>query len=159
LKRGGSQRLDDLPAGWTSYIDEASGAPVYEHESGITQWDHPGPPEDSHAVEMVQSENPLRAGQQAAGGHGRNATQLPSGWSKDYTEEGDGYYVDDQSGETSWEPPAGSTGGSTGISAEIYIDGGSGSGHTRNKTAGFLDDGEKYYEDANGETTWDEYTL
>ena len=109
---------------------------------------------------MVKSENPLRAGQQASGGHGRNATQLPSGWSKDYTEEGDGYYVDEQSGETSWEAPPGATGGSTGIPADNSGgDGGGGGGHVRNKTAGYMEDGEKYYEDANGETTWDEYTF
>ena len=104
------------------------------------------------------SENPLRAGQQSNSNHGRSETQLPSGWSKDYTEEGDGYYVDESNGETSWDAPPGSTGGSTGIPANGADNNEADGGHARNKTAGWVD-GEKYFEDAGGNTTWDEYTF
>lgn len=151
-KRDELQSTEDLPQGWTSYIDEASGAPVYEHESGVTQWEHPGPSEDSLAVEMVKSENPLRSAQEGGSSLRRTETQLPDGWSKDYTEEGDKYYVNDHNGDTSWDAPPGATGGSTGIPVGDNPN----PVHVRNMTAGWAD-GEKYFEDADGNTTWDEY--
>jgi hypothetical protein len=145
--------MDDtknLAPGWVQFIDEASGHPCYMHEeSGETQWDHPGYATD---VEMSAIENPMRQKPQ----HSRNATQLPDGWSGEYTEEGDKYYVDNNSGDTSWEAPPGSTGGSTGIIA-------AGANHGRSETqlpggwsGEYTEAGEKYYvNDHSAETSWD----
>ena len=103
---------------------------------------------------MIRNENPLRAGHENGAAHGRNETKLPDGWIKDYTDDGEKYYANGETGESSWDAPPGATGGSTGISAE----GETVALHSRNETAGFVD-GDKYYVDANGDTTWDEYTL
>ena len=46
--------------------------------------------------------------------HTRSETVLPSGWGKD-EHEGDKFYFNEKTGETAWEAPEGSSGGSTGI--------------------------------------------
>jgi len=48
-------------------------------------------------------------------GHERSNTVLPTGWEHQMTSEGDKYYQDVDTGETAWEAPEGSTGGSTGL--------------------------------------------
>ena len=155
----------NLAPGWVQFIDEASGHPCYMHEeSGKTQWEHPG---YASGVEMAAFENPMRKsglGDAQKPQHGRNATQLPNGWSGEYTEEGDKYYVNDHSGDTSWEAPPGSTGGSTGIATGGAAAGAAGAArHGRNETqlpdgwsGDYTEAGEKYYvNEHSGDTTWD----
>ena len=81
-------------------------------------------------------------------------------WEKQFTEDGDKYYSNDQTGETGWDAPPGSTGGSTGVAAAA--EGGLlGSNHARSDTAlpsGWGKDidgeGNKYYYDEAGATSW-----
>ena len=92
----------DLPKGWSMFIDESSGYPCYVNdETGLTQWEKPKP-EGGSTVELSEMENPMRASQLATKKHGRNSTKLPGGWDKHFTEEGDKYYANGDSGETSW---------------------------------------------------------
>jgi len=81
-------------------------------------------------------------------------------WEKQFTEEGDKYYSNDQTGETDWDAPQGSTGGSTGVAAAVeggLLD----SSHARSDTklpSGWGKDmsGEDkyYYNEETGETSW-----
>ena len=81
-------------------------------------------------------------------------------WEKQFTEDGDKYYSNDQTGETGWDAPPGSTGGSTGVAAAA--EGGLlGSNHARSDTelpTGWGKDksGEDayYYNEETGETSW-----
>ena len=81
-------------------------------------------------------------------------------WEKQFTEDGDKYYSNDQTGETGWDAPPGSTGGSTGVAAAA--EGGLlGSNHARSDTklpSGWGKDksGEDsyYYNEETGETSW-----
>eukprot|EP00946_MAST-07B_sp_MAST-7B-sp1_P005394 g5394.t1 len=155
------KKSQKLPPGWVEFLDEVSGHPCYmNEETGETQWEHPGYGKD---VEMSAFENPMREnglGDSQKPNHGRNVTQLPAGWSGEYTEEGDKYYVNEQSGDSSWEAPPGSKGGSTGIPIDDDTTTGN---HGRTQTqlpAGwsgeYTEAGEKYYVDENsGETSWD----
>ena len=54
---------------------------------------------------------------QPAKPHRRNSTHVPSGWEKHVTADGRRYYEDVVGQSTSWIPPEGATGGSTGRSA------------------------------------------
>jgi|TARA_B110000208_G_scaffold166166_1_gene204869 hypothetical protein len=151
-KKRTSLSEDGLPAGWSSFIDEASGYPCYVNDAtGDTQWEKPTP-----TIEMTMS-NPMGAlNKKKTGGghHARNSTQMPDGWDKHTDEEGNRYYSDGNV--TSWDAPPGATGGSA--------DGGTliASGHERSETnlpSGWQKDistGDKYYFNENtGETAWD----
>ena len=46
--------------------------------------------------------------------HSRDETRVPEGWDKYFTEDGERYYAEHATGVSSWEAPAGATGGSTG---------------------------------------------
>jgi hypothetical protein len=137
----------DLPAGWVSDIDEASGYPFYTNTTtGIVQWEKPA---------HMSMKNPMNKAS-----HGRNETQLPAGWGKDFDGEGNKYYYGNN-GEVSWEAPPGSVGGSAGGGS-----GGSGllpsaASHGRSETElpanwGKDVDGEgnHYYYGNNGEVSW-----
>ena len=96
-----------LPDGWSTWTDEVSGAPCYEHTSGITQWEVPEGTtytnaKPAPAIAMTTMfRNPLKEKNQpkaaAAGGlsgqgsHARMATQLPTDWSTDWDQEGNKY--------------------------------------------------------------------
>ena len=45
--------------------------------------------------------------------HARNSTKLPPDWNKYNDDKGQQYYSNDQTQESSWVAPEGSTGGST----------------------------------------------
>jgi hypothetical protein len=147
---GGRKKMgenSDLPPGWSSFIDESSGYPCYVNDAtGDTQWEKPAP-----SVEMTVS-NPMKRA-----GHARNETQLPSGWAKD-GEGNDKYYYNEDTGETTWDAPPGSVGGSAGGGLEA----GSSPAHARTGT--ILPDGwgkdesgpDKYYfNEDTGETSWE----
>ena len=79
-----AQEVINLPVGWTSVVDQASGHPYYYHEAtGQTQWDFPQ--QDMYTQQQVQ---------------------LPAGWTTGVDQEtGDVYYIDEQTGQSQWEPP------------------------------------------------------
>jgi hypothetical protein len=44
----------------------------------------------------------------------RRGTVLPSGWDKSIADDGDKFYFNETTGETQWDAPPGSVGGSSG---------------------------------------------
>ena len=176
---------DALPEGWESYIDEASNMPVYfNNTTGEQQWDKPSGTVASGAggvggAGVVSFANPMGGGGAGSGGlnknkkkgvHGRTTTTLPSGWNKDVDDGGNKYYYDVTTGETSWVPPPGSTGGSSGVAEGGGAGDGGESGesgllpgdHVRSHTVmpsgwGKDVDGEGnkyYYDETSGDTSW-----
>ena len=91
-----------LPDGWDKHTDEEGNRYYAEAASGLTAWDAPPGSVGGSAG----------GGELLTGSHGRSDTNLPDGWSKDTTGP-DKYYYNEQ-GETSWDAPPGSTGGSSG---------------------------------------------
>jgi len=73
----------DLPAGWTSGVDQQSGQTYYYNEvTGESRWETP--PQD----------------------HG-GAQTLPAGWTSGMDEaSGATYYFNEKTGQSQWEPPA-----------------------------------------------------
>merc|ERR1711865_1371390 len=102
-KNSGKRKGDeDLPAGWSSFIDEASGYPCYVNDAtGDTTWDKP---ESTRDVEMTMA-NPMGAmnKNKVGGDHKRNSPQLPDGWEKHEDEEGNRYYAEEATGMTAWD--------------------------------------------------------
>tara|TARA_B100000795_G_C22792834_1_gene437797 strand:+ start:17 stop:2650 length:2634 start_codon:yes stop_codon:yes gene_type:complete len=57
----------------------------------------------------------------AKSSHLRNKTELPEGWSHETTDDNTVYYANRGTQESSWKPPPGSTGGSSGVRRETTI--------------------------------------
>jgi len=99
-----SRNETELPVGWGK-DGEGDEKYYFNEETGETSWDAP----------------PGSVGGSAGGGieegatpaHSRNETILPAGWNKDESGADKFYYNED--GDTSWDAPEGSTGGSTGL--------------------------------------------
>merc|ERR1712166_518568 len=154
-KNSGKRKGDeDLPAGWSSFIDEASGYPCYVNDAtGDTTWDKP---ESTRDVEMTMA-NPMGAmnKNKVGGDHKRNSTQLPDGWEKHEDEEGNRYYAEEATGMTAWDAPPGSVGGSAG-GGELLP-----GNHGRSETvlpSGWNKDEsgpDKFYYNDAGDTSWD----
>ena len=154
-KNSGKRKGDeDLPAGWSSFIDEASGYPCYVNDAtGDTTWDKP---ESTRDVEMTMA-NPMGAmnKNKVGGDHKRNSTQLPDGWEKHEDEEGNRYYAEEATGMTAWDAPPGSVGGSAG-GGELLT-----GNHGRSETvlpSGWNKDEsgpDKFYYNDAGDTSWD----
>jgi hypothetical protein len=147
-----------LPSGWEMFVDPATGYPCYVDPSGNTQWDPP--PATTIELEMtVQVDNPMKKQKQH---HSRNSTQLPVGWDKDVTEDGDRFYIERESGLTAWDAPAGASGGSTGIEIEDQADL-LNTSHSRSDTVlpsgwsgHFTETGDRmYYNEELEETRWE----
>lgn len=84
----------DLPPGWITDIDEASGTPFYYNElTGESQWEPPHQDaRNTYAQEDYKQEEEVQ--------------QLPPGWTTDLDKEsGMRYYYNDQTGESQWDPP------------------------------------------------------
>jgi len=79
--------IPHLPAGWTTGVDQASGATFYFNEqTGQSQWEAP---QSSSASEQ--------------GGY---AQELPAGWTTGFDQScGTMYYCYEQTGHCQWEPP------------------------------------------------------
>merc|ERR1712166_1189521 len=152
-KNSGKRKGDeDLPAGWSSFIDEASGYPCYVNDAtGDTTWDKP---ESTRDVEMTMA-NPMGAmnKNKVGGDHKRNSTQLPDGWEKH--EDENRYYAEEATGMTAWDAPPGSVGGSAG-GGELLT-----GNHGRSETvlpSGWNKDEsgpDKFYYNDAGDTSWD----
>ena len=103
-------------------------------------------------MEMANVSNPMGGAH-----HSRVSTQMPSGWEKHYDDEGNRFYEDVNTGETSWDAPAGATGGSTGIQTETLLD----PAHARSGTVmppgweADFDGDDKYYIDPDGNSQWE----
>jgi hypothetical protein len=95
-----------LPSGWEKQYHE--GDKYYQNEDGTTSWDAP---EGSYGGSTGGGEE---SGKESGQGglleqnHVRSETALPAGWGKDDDGEGS-YYFNDETGETSWTAPEGST--------------------------------------------------
>jgi hypothetical protein len=132
-----------LPPGWSSSIDEGSGYPCYYNsQTGETSWEKP--------VSTTMA-NPMQGAS-----HGRNETQLPSGWGKDMDAEGNKFYYS-KDGSVQWAKPPGSVGGSGSGSGSFL-----GDNHVRSETVlpngwGKDVDGEGnqyYYGENSGDVSW-----
>jgi hypothetical protein len=134
-----------LPLGWEESIDPASGYPLYTNsQTGAVQWEKPA----------ISHLNPMNRA-----GHGRNETQLPSGWAKD-GEGNDKYYYNEDTGETTWDAPPGSVGGGSAGIGEVAVDGVAAAATKEELPAGWGEDfdaeGNMYwYNAASGETSWE----
>ena len=87
----------DLPVGWTTVADQASGQRYYYHEqSGLSQWELPQ--QDNHAQQISHPQQDYALQPVAQG--------LPVPWSVRTDEQtGDTYYVNEHTGHSQWEPP------------------------------------------------------
>jgi hypothetical protein len=102
-KQHHSRASTQMPDGWNKHRDEEGNRYYEESGTGLTSWDAPegavGGSVDGGLLEST---------------HERSETVLPSGWGKDVAEDGDKYYFNENTGETTWDAPPGSVGGSSG---------------------------------------------
>ena len=164
-KKPSSTSTKNLPKGWEMFVDPASGYPCYVDPKGDTHWDLPsatgGIEMQSLDFDSTHCENPMRKAKKNH--HSRNSTQLPDGWDKDTTGEGDRFYIERESGLTTWDAPKGSTGGSTGVAVamtgsnnELAIPIADGSSLPKGWTEHVTEDGDTmYYNEELDETRWD----
>ncbi|KAL7543111.1 hypothetical protein ACHAWF_009460 [Thalassiosira exigua] len=94
----------DLPPGWFATVDEDSGDQYYcNANTGETTWDFPSEQAGAAAEEGLAGDPNDVPGDQ-------DDDDLPSGWfSVNDPSSGDVYYVHEESGETTWDRPNGST--------------------------------------------------
>ena len=90
----------EIPDDWDAHETEQGVAFYVQRGSGLTQWNKPNSSSSSSTSSRPQH-------------HTRDSTKLPPDWNKYNDEEGQRYYSNDQTQESSWVPPEGSTGGST----------------------------------------------
>ena len=135
------KNTNGLPPFWEQTIDEGSGYPLYTNtNTGAVQWEKP---------QMEAMTNPMNRAS-----HGRSETVLPPGWGKDADGNNNKYYYG-PNGEVSWEPPAGATGGSTGLpSSELGLDA-IGDGLPAGWGTDFDAEGNQYWYGPSGETAWE----
>ena len=130
-----------LPEGWTEHVSETSdpGKKYYVHEkTGETTWDKPGAKKvDESSTDSAGDSTGESAGDATAD----TEEVVPDGWSVHVSrtsDPGKKYYVNDRTGETTWDKP--------------------GEGHVENwveKTSNNVRPGEKYYENTKtGDTSW-----
>jgi len=130
-----------LPEGWTAHVSETSepGKKYYVNEkTGETTWDKPG----AKKVDESSSDSTGDAtGDSPAVATADTEEVVPDGWSVHVSrtsDPGKKYYVNDKTGETTWDKP--------------------GEGHVENwveKTSNNVRPGEKYYENTKtGDTSW-----
>ena len=180
-RRGSSSKKDlemgdVLPQHWESYVDDASGMPVYYNVmTGEQTWERPKSTATTKKNGLnnnnkVLMHNPLNNNSSSnTNQHSRSATQLPTGWGKDVDPGGNKYYYDVSTGETSWVPPPGSVGVSSGVPVSEGDGGdaslleGSNNNHVRSETMlpeGWQKDidqngSQYYYYNNTGDMSWD----
>lgn len=113
------QRPQTLPENWTEETTDAGEVYYYNTETGATQWDRPvsedATVEDSQiggaqsTDEFVHVEKEPEMSEDGAPSAAANTAgdsdELPAPWEMLYTPEGEAYYFNQESGETSWEKP------------------------------------------------------
>jgi hypothetical protein len=107
--------VTDLPEGWAEAADPDSGEVYYFNDAtGETRWEIPGFP---HAVDNVgtESEEAPALGDddptEAEPTEAEDDFTLPDGWTKTETGEGEVYFYNEDTQETSWDVPVGPTSG------------------------------------------------
>lgn len=151
-----------LPRGWAKDYDVSSGEKYYYSErDGATCWEPPpgsvgGSAGGGGAAAGIEMTPMVPKVLQS---HVRSGTVLPSGWGKDVDADGNQYYYHTSTGETAWEAPAGSTGGSAAGAAGAGLLAGN---HERSETVlpakwgkDVDGDGNKYYYHEDGATSWE----
>ena len=120
-----------LPLNWTKhdddkgrwyyvyYVNDKTSESSWSAPSGATGGSAGGGGMSSYSNPMKTTTVDKTATTAAAGRrhqhHTRTSTQLPPDWNKHKDGEGRRYYSNDQTQESSWVAPEGSTGGSTGL--------------------------------------------
>ena len=115
-----------LPPDWDKHNDE-EGRRYYSNNS--TQESAWVPPEGSiggsasardesvsgysNPMKTTNTKNTAATAASKKKHHARNSTKLPPDWNKYNDDEGQRYYTNDKTQESSWDAPEGSTGGST----------------------------------------------
>jgi hypothetical protein len=90
----------EIPDDWDAHETEQGDTFYVQRGSGLTQWNKP-----SLSSSSSTSSSPHH--------HTRDSTKLPPDWDKYNDDEGQRYYSNGKTQETSWVAPEGSTGGST----------------------------------------------
>lgn len=112
------QPLQTLPKNWTEETTDAGEVYYCNTETGDTQWERPV--SEDTAVEDSQIEGAQSTdefvhvekepemsgdGEPSATANTAGDSELPAPWEMLYTSEGEAYYFNPESGETSWEKP------------------------------------------------------
>lgn len=109
-----------LPKGWTEETTDAGEVYYYNTETGETQWERPvsedAAVEEHSQIEGAQSTDEFvhvekepemsEDGAPSAAATTAGDSELPAPWEMLYTPEGEAYYFNPESGETSWEKPS-----------------------------------------------------
>lgn len=132
----------ELPKDWTVATDPESGLPYYTNKvTGETSWDRPSSSNVKAEREVQLQANPMKGNDQA-----RGESELPAGWSSKLDENGDKYYINDSTGETSWDRPKKGRRGHDRMSTQLPAQ----------WAKGFDENGDKYYfHEETGESSWD----
>jgi len=177
-----TERSNDapLPPGWTAIVDPSSGDTYYAHESGETTWDRPAPamppgqsqtPPSSLPGSMHSTDDDNDDDDDNDNRDDDNNDDLPPGWIAVVDpDSGDTYYVNEATGETTWDRPSSPSNHASQSSLHASQRSVNSSGHGTNASSddnderlppGWLavldpDSGDHYYvNESTGETTWD----
>ena len=112
--------LQTLPEGWTEETTDAGEVYFFNSDTGETQWERPlatrdtaaveeSPIEGSHSADElthVQKDPEVSEDSAPPAINTADDGQLLAPWETLYTPEGEAYYFNPESGETSWEKPS-----------------------------------------------------
>ena len=96
-----------LPDDWDAHETEHGKTYYVQRGSGLTQWEKPS---SSSSWSSSASSTPQH--------HTRTSTQLPPDWAKHDDDQGQRYYVNNRTSESSWTAPEGASGGSVSVGGE-----------------------------------------
>ena len=94
-----------IPDDWDAHETDEGDTFYVQRSSGLTQWEKP-----SSLSSSSTSSSPHH--------HTRTSTQLPADWDKHKSDQGQRYYVNNRTSESSWTAPEGASGGSVSASGE-----------------------------------------
>ena len=94
-----------IPDDWDAHETDEGDTFYVQRRSGLTQWEKPSSLSSSNT-----SSSPHH--------HTRTSTQLPADWDKHKSDQGQRYYVNNRTSESSWTAPEGASGGSVSASGE-----------------------------------------
>ena len=115
-----------MPPNWDKYDDEEGRRYYSNNSTQESSWVAPegstGGSASASGKSVPTYSNPMKTTKAKETGatvalkkkhHARNSTKLPPDWNKYNDDEGQRYYTNDKTQESSWDAPEGSTGGST----------------------------------------------